>query len=57
MCKDKKNIYVIIFISRMLKKKKNNNKWKFFFRGGYFNEVSGVGEGCVFWFVYMFRNG
>lgn len=57
MCKDKKNIYAIIFTSRMLKKKKNNNKWKFLSRGGYSNEVSGAGEGCVPWFVYMFRNG
>lgn len=56
MCKDKKNIYAIIFTSRMLKKK-NNNKWKFLSRGGYSNEVSGAGEGCVPWFVYMFRNG
>lgn len=39
------------------KKKKNNNKWKFLSRGGYSNEVSGAGEGCVPWFVYMFRNG
>lgn len=38
-------------------KKKNNNKWKFLSRGGYSNEVSGAGEGCVPWFVYMFRNG
>lgn len=37
--------------------KKNNNKWKFLSRGGYSNEVSGAGEGCVPWFVYMFRNG
>lgn len=57
MCKDKKNIYAIIFTSRMLRKKKNNNKWKFLSRGGYSNEVSGAGEGCVPWFVYMFRNG